>query len=220
MHWPPKHEDRAAWSAVGGVVTGAAVVLGVASVWWPVVAALAAMGICLMVAPLLQLGPWRQEEPQLLSPTGITAGHSIKAGGNIETDGRIEAGHGVEAGGNIQAGALDRVDLLREQYSQGRSLQRKLVWAGGIPDTPEKAREAEDQARHAACKWGQGAWRVIGDHFSGYEQEFFGDGHLALGATGFALACQHEIERLGSSADTYLEKKLEFIAELLRKYDS
>jgi hypothetical protein len=112
-----------------------------------------------------------------------------------------------------------RVELLQEQYRNGRSLQKRLVRTGGILETTEQAREVEDEARYQACKWGQGAWLVIAEHFSGYERQFFGDGHLALGATGFALACQNEIERLGSSADTYLERKLEIIAELLRKYD-
>lgn len=102
MHWPPSHDDRAAWSAVGGVVTAVAVTLGVASVWWPVVVVLAIIGVCLMLAPLLRLGPWHQID-QLSPHPGITAGHGIKAGGNIETDGTIEAGHGVEAGGHIRS---------------------------------------------------------------------------------------------------------------------
>ena len=112
-----------------------------------------------------------------------------------------------------------RVQLLQEQYRSGRSLQKQLVRAGGIPETPKQAQDAEDDARYQVCKWGQGAWLVIAEHFSGYERQFFGDGHPALGATGFALACQNEIQRLGSSADTYLEHKLELIAELLRRYD-
>jgi hypothetical protein len=124
------------------------------------------------------------------------------------------------AGHHNEVVTKTRVELLHDQYRDGRSLQHRLVRAGGIPDTPEQARQAEDQARYEACKWGQGAWRVIAEHFSGYEREFFGDGHLALGATGFALACQNEIERQGSSADTYLERKLELVADLLRKYDS
>jgi hypothetical protein len=124
------------------------------------------------------------------------------------------------AGNHNEVVNKTRVELLHDQYRDGRSLQHRLVRAGGIPDTPEQARQAEDQARYEACKWGQATWRVIAEHFSGYEREFFGGGHLALGATGFALACQNEIERLGSSADTYLERKLELLADLLRKYDS
>jgi hypothetical protein len=153
-------------------------------------------------------------------PTGVRAGHGIRAGGNIESDAGIDAGWGIEAGGNIQQATLSRVDLLREQYSKGRELQRRLVVAGGLPETPEQVGEAEDQARHEACTWGRGAWRVIADYFPGYEGGFFGAGHLALGDIGFDMACQQEVERMGSSADTYLEGKLNLIAELLRKYDS
>jgi hypothetical protein len=115
--------------------------------------------------------------------------------------------------------APTRVDLLQDQYRQGRSLQRRLVWAAGIPESPEQAREAEDRARAEACRWGHGSWQVVGEHFPGYESDFFGDGDLALGSTGFALACQREIERLGGSANSFLERKLVFIADLLKRYD-
>lgn len=125
----------------------------------------------------------------------------------------------LSAGAEAVEPAPARVDLLREQYRKGRTLQRRLVVAAGTAETPEQAREIQDEARNAACKWGEGVWRVIAEHFSGYERDFFGDGHLALGGTGFALACQQEIERLGGSADSFLERKLDFVAELLKRYD-
>jgi hypothetical protein len=115
--------------------------------------------------------------------------------------------------------ALNRVTLLREQYSKGGSLQRRLVVAAGFPETPEQQAEEDDRARREVCGWGLGAWRVIRDHLPGSERDF-GDGDLALGDTGFHMACQREMERVGRSADTYLEGKLELIADLLRKYDS
>lgn len=83
-------------------MSSAAVVVGVASVWWPVIAVLAVLGVYLMVAPLLRLGPWRQPDEHA-SATGIRAGHGITAGGDIEADADIEAGHGVKAGGNIRS---------------------------------------------------------------------------------------------------------------------
>lgn len=113
----------------------------------------------------------------------------------------------------------DRVELLREQHRRGRSLQKRLVWTAGTARTPERARDIEDEARYAACKWAEGAWRVIAEHFPGYEREFFGEGHPALGATGFAMACQQAMERVSTSADSYLDGKLAFIEGLLRRYD-
>ena len=83
VRWPPTHEDRAAWSAVGGVLCTVAVGLGVAAVSWPLVAALAIVGVGLMLAPLLRLGPWHQEDTQALPP-GVRAGHAIRAGGDID----------------------------------------------------------------------------------------------------------------------------------------
>jgi hypothetical protein len=179
--------------------------------------ALVAAVVCAALAlrPSLAVGR-KDESPRAGS---IHAGHTIKAGGDIQAAGDVRAGRDIDAGGGIQAGGPDRLRLLRERYREGRSLQRRLVWAGGIPETPEQAREAEDQARYEACKWGQSTWRVIAAHFPGYEQDFFGDGPLALGSTGFALACQQEIERSDGSADSYLERKLTMIAALLKKYD-
>src|ERR1700683_1145763 len=109
MHWPPTHEDRSAWSAVGGVVSSAAVVVGVASVSWPVVAALAIIGISLMLAPLLRLGPWHDGEPRRLPSAGVRAGHAISAGDDIDAAGSIEAGHGIVAGGSIRSSTQDPV---------------------------------------------------------------------------------------------------------------
>ncbi len=116
MHWPPTHEDRAAWSAVGGVVSSAAVVVGVASGWWPVVAALATVGISLMLVPLLRLGPWRQGETQALPSPRVRAGHAIRSGGDIDAAGPIEAGHDIEAGGDIRSSP--RADPLLAGVSQ------------------------------------------------------------------------------------------------------
>jgi hypothetical protein len=87
-----------------------------ASVWWPVVAALASIGVCLMLAPLLRLGPWHQAEPQALPPAGVRAGLAISAGGDIDAAGLIEAGHGIEVGGNIRSSA--QPDPLRPAVAQ------------------------------------------------------------------------------------------------------
>jgi hypothetical protein len=116
MHWRPTHEDRAAWSTVGGVLSSAAVVVGVASVWWPVVAALASIGVFFMLAPLLRLGPWRQGESQALPPAGVRAGHAIRAGGDINATGPIQAGRNIEAGGNIRSST--RTDSLLAAIAQ------------------------------------------------------------------------------------------------------
>ncbi len=55
-----------------------------------------------MLAPLLRLGPWHQEDTQALPP-GVRAGHAIRAGGDIDAAGPIEAGHEIAAGGNIRS---------------------------------------------------------------------------------------------------------------------
>lgn len=118
MHWPPKQEDKGAWSALGGVLT---VVMGTGAIAWAVAAApahsdlpalpayvlggLALVSLYFALTPLLGWPPWpRREDP--LPPAGIAAGDAIRAGGDIEADGPIEAGHGVEAGGNIRSSAL------------------------------------------------------------------------------------------------------------------
>ncbi len=104
---------------MGGVVSGAAVAVGVASVWWPLVAALAIIGMWLMLAPLLRLGPWHQGEPEALPPAGVRAGHAIRAGGDIDAAGPIEAGHEIEAGGNISS--FTRADPLLAAVAQRKT---------------------------------------------------------------------------------------------------
>ena len=87
---------------MGGVLFTAAVGVGVAAVSWPLVAVLAIVGVGLMLAPLLRLGPWHQDDTQALPP-GVRAGHAIRAGGDIDAAGPIEAGHEIAAGGNIRS---------------------------------------------------------------------------------------------------------------------
>lgn len=236
MRWPPEPEDRAAWSAAGGVV---AAIFGAGAIaWWLATepsssdiptwpaylfASLAGAGVYCVLAPLLRVWPWRSDAARERHAGRITAGHSIKAGANIEAPFGIDAGRDIEAGGSIRAGKAetDRIALLRAQHSSGRALQRQLVYLGGVPETPTQAREAEDHARYLACKWGESAWRVISAHFPGHEREFFGDGSPALGATGFMLACQQEMaQATGGSADSYLERRLTLIESLLRQHGS
>ncbi len=57
MRWAPDREDRAAWSAAGGVVTIAAAAVAVVSPLWPLFAALAALGFYCVLAPLLHWWP-------------------------------------------------------------------------------------------------------------------------------------------------------------------
>lgn len=193
--------------------TAAAAALGAPPWLW--IGVLAVALLCAGAAADQHLNPRVPETPS--EATG-RAGYDVRVGGNIEPSG-AQAGRGVGAGGDIQGAPTDRIDLLRDQYNKGRALQRRSAWAGGRYDTPEQARDGEDRARYDACKWGQGAWEVIEKHFSGHDQAFFGDGPLALGKHGFLLACQQEIEKVGGSADSYLERKLTFIAALLRRYD-
>lgn len=63
MRWAPDREDRAAWSAAGGVVTIAAAAVAVVSPLWPLFAALAALGFYCVLAPLLHWWPWQPAEP-------------------------------------------------------------------------------------------------------------------------------------------------------------
>lgn len=73
--WSPSSEDKAAWSAVGGVVTaitgGGAIAWGVAAASnhsglpvWPVYpfGAFVIAGLYIALAPLLHRWPWRREE--------------------------------------------------------------------------------------------------------------------------------------------------------------
>jgi hypothetical protein len=218
MHWPPKHEDRAAWSAVGGVVTLAMASAAFVSTVWPVFAALALVGFYVCLAPLLGWRPWHQRE-ESSPPTGITARHGIKAQGDIETDGRIEAGHGVEAGGNIQARPLNCVDLLREQYKSGKALQAAPLWVGGpAPASQHEAREGKTRKRERTYQWAHTTWKMLGEHFPGREAEFC-PYENKWRHSDFFLAVDEEAVAMGSP-DRYVEKKLVFLAELLRTYDS
>jgi hypothetical protein len=60
MRWPPRIEDKAAWSGVGGVLT--AVMAGAAyiSPLWPLWGGLAAVSFYFALAPLLRLPPWHK----------------------------------------------------------------------------------------------------------------------------------------------------------------
>ncbi len=102
MRWPPKSEDKPAWSAIGVFVASAALGTGLTGASWPVVAALGAVGAYVMLAPLVAWPPWHHAGES--SPSrGITAGHSIEAGRDIEAAGQIRAGHAVKAGGHVRS---------------------------------------------------------------------------------------------------------------------
>src|SRR5271157_1013740 len=60
MRWPPKIEDKGAWSAVGGVVTAVMATLAATSPLWPLWGLLAAGGFYFALAPLLRLPPWHK----------------------------------------------------------------------------------------------------------------------------------------------------------------
>jgi hypothetical protein len=190
--------------------------------WVWIVTAIAA-AVCLVIAVGLYVLVDRPAKTGRRPTGSIRAGHAIKAEGSIEAGSDIEAGWWIDAGGNIHAGGeksqADRLALLREQHRKGRSLQKMLVRAD-IQESPKQASEAKKDAQYKAGKWGVGAWRVIAEHFPGYEKAFFGEGQLALGSTGFMLASLNEMRHLGLSVDSYLDNKLEFIEELLRRYDS
>jgi hypothetical protein len=70
------------------------------------------------------------------------------------------------------------------------------------------------------CSWAKSAWRDINEHFQAYESEFYGPGDRALGASFFFMSCEQEIDEAGGQPDLYLERKLEFIAKLLRQFKS
>jgi hypothetical protein len=117
MRWEQRSDDRAAWSAAGGVLTACGA--GAAVAWlvavepstasvpvWPVYpfGAVAVVGFYLMLAPLLRLSPWHPppDSPKGRQPAGVTAGRAIRAGGDIQAHGAIVAGDDIEAGGNLQ----------------------------------------------------------------------------------------------------------------------
>jgi uncharacterized protein YneR len=60
MQRAPRSDDKAAWSAVGGVMTVVMGTLVAASPLWPLWAVLALIGLYLTLAPLLRAWPWRR----------------------------------------------------------------------------------------------------------------------------------------------------------------
>ncbi len=102
MRWHPTADDKGPWSAIGIFIAGAALVTGLAGLSWPFVAAIAVVGVYLMLAPLLRWPPWNDAGKPWAS-SGITAGHEIRAGGDIDSAGPIQAGHGVHAGRHIRS---------------------------------------------------------------------------------------------------------------------
>lgn len=106
---------------------------------------------------------------------------------------------------------------LKERYEAGRELQTRLVWVGGR-DTPEEQVEADRRAKRKTCQWAKETWQVLDEHFKAHEREFYGPGDRALGRAMFFLSCDEEIVQL-HSVDAYLSRKLEFITDLLRRYD-
>lgn len=115
--------------------------------------------------------------------------------------------------------AVDRVQLLREAYQVGNKLRQQLVWGDGAPATPEEAAEAQQRAKDKARKWAQETWEMLGEHWPPHERDFFGPGSQALGRHGFWLSALEEMSGPGGRADSYLERKLEFLADLLRQVD-
>jgi hypothetical protein len=113
MGWRLHPDDRAAWSAAGGIVTtaGTAGAIGWLALShepsWPalVLAGIAGLGLYGVFAPLLGWGPWHRATKPTQPLGNITAGRGIKAGVYIEASGNISAGDGIEAGRSIRAGA-------------------------------------------------------------------------------------------------------------------
>lgn len=60
MRWPPPIEDKAAWSAAGGVVTIVMAGLAATSPLWPLWGLLALVGFYFTLAPLLRKWPWHK----------------------------------------------------------------------------------------------------------------------------------------------------------------
>jgi len=207
---------RAAGAATLGLTLGAAAAAGLHAPDWVWIAAAIAAAVCLVVAGALYLLDAR---PHTSSPSGITAGGDITAGRSIESDSGIQAGGSIEAGSDIKAAVPDRMDLLREQYKKGRALQAATPWlVGPAPASQHQSQQGNTRKREAIYKWANATWETLGQHFPGRETGFCPYA-ARWGHSSFFLAADEEAVAIGSP-DQYLEKKLVFLAELLRTYDS
>lgn len=101
MHWRPKQEYPAAWSAIGVCLLGVMVTAAIASSLLTIFVPLACVAFYVCLAPLQHWWPWREIAEKTLRGS-VTAGDSITAGRDIEAAGRVEAGQNVRAGGSIR----------------------------------------------------------------------------------------------------------------------
>jgi hypothetical protein len=115
------------------------------------------------------------------------------------------------------ASVPDRVEALREAHRKGASLREGLVWTEGVPRSHGESAERQRRAKRKARDWAEETWLMLRHQFPADEAEFYGPGSRALGRTGFWLSADEEMNT--HSADWYLERKLQFLATLLRRYD-
>jgi hypothetical protein len=131
MRWHPDPNDRAAWSAVGGVVMAAGAagaigwlaVAGTASTHeplWPVYAfvAVAIVGLYGMLAPLLHLPPWRSRRSQ--------AGQSWQQGVINSVQERMARAVDETPENRARRQARDTADALAELHADGRRLRERV----------------------------------------------------------------------------------------------
>jgi hypothetical protein len=114
----------------------------------------------------------------------------------------------------------DRLDLLRERYQRGRSLQAAPRWLGGpAPTSREEARGGDARRRQATLRWAQATWRMLRERFPPLEEGFCPYG-IRWGRGDFRMAFEEEVDRRYGSAEAYLEDKMAFLARLLQEQEA
>ncbi len=119
----------------------------------------------------------------------------------------------------VLAGEIDRVALLREQYKRGRALRAAPPGIiGPAAASQAEAREGKKRRRQATLQWAEPTWKMLREHFPPREDDFCPYG-VRWGYGSFQMAFDEELDAIGS-ADAYLERKLTFLADLLKEHDS
>jgi hypothetical protein len=71
----------------------------------------------------------------------------------------------------------------------------------------------------AASDWARAVWAMLVEHFPQYSQRFYGSDTEAFSGALFPVSCRAEIDAMNGHVEAYVEIKLQFLHDLLHRYD-
>jgi len=113
-----------------------------------------------------------------------------------------------------------RVELLRKQFRAGKAIQALPPWhVGPAPESQSESQEGHERRKKAVTAWTEATWRMLAEHFPSQEENFC-PANPAAGLQEIWLVIHEELETARHGPDSYLAKKLAFLADLLKRYDA